>query len=105
MRDAADKSYSLATDIADYLVGKGIPFRRAHGIVNDLVRTAEATKKSLSEMTLEEYQAFSPLFGTDIFKVTLDSSLAARDVHGGTAPQRVKEALREAWRILSRTES
>ena len=105
MRDAADKSYSLATDIADYLVGKGMPFRRAHGVVNDLVRTAEGTKKSLSEMTLEEYQAFSPLFGADIFSVTLDSSLAARDVHGGTAPQRVKEALREAWRMLSDQES
>jgi argininosuccinate lyase len=105
MRDAADQNYSLATDIADYLVSKGMPFRRSHGVVNSLVRSAEVSKKSLSEMTLEEYQAFSPLFDTDVFKITLDSALAARDVRGGTAPQRVKEALREAWGTLSGQES
>ena len=100
MRAAAEGGYSLATDLADYLVRKGVPFRRAHGAVADLVRYAQAQGKGLREMDLREYQQFSPLFEADVLDLTVEQALAARDVPGGTAPDRVRAALQEARRLL-----
>ena len=100
MRAAAEGGYSLATDLADYLVRKGVPFRRAHGAVADLVRSAQAQGKGLRELDLQEYQRFSPLFEADVLDLTVEQALAARDVPGGTAPERVRTALREARRLL-----
>ncbi len=100
MRAAAEGGYSLATDLADYLVRKGVPFRRAHGAVADLVRYAQAQGKGLREMDLQEYQQFSPLFEADVLDLTVEQALAARDVPGGTAPDRVRAALQEARRLL-----
>ena len=96
MKQAAGDSYLLATDLADYLVGKGLPFREAHGVVAGLTRYASEQGKGFSQLTLEEYHIFSPKFGEDVFKVTLESSVGARNVPGGTAPQQVKEAIAEA---------
>ena len=93
---AGGTGYSLATDVADYLVGKGVPFRDAHQAVADLVRYAEAAGRPLSGLTLEEYRKFSPEFGDDILMLDVQASLNARDVVGGTAPKRVKAALIEA---------
>ncbi len=100
MRAAAGKSYVLATDIADYLVGKGVPFREAYVIVQDLSRRAKAAGKGFGELALKDYQAASLKFGPDVMKVTVDSSVVARDVPGGTAPGRVREALQDAYRRL-----
>ena len=100
MRAAAEGGYSLATDLADYLVRKGVPFRRAHGAVADLVRSAQAQGKGLRELDLQEYQRFSPLFEADVLDLTVEQALAARDVPGGTAPERVRTALQEARRLL-----
>ena len=100
MRAAAEGGYSLATDLADYLVRKGVPFRRAHGAVADLVRSAQTQGKGLRELDLQEYQRFSPLFEADVLDLTVEQALAARNVPGGTAPDRVRTALQEARRLL-----
>ncbi|BCE00553.1 argininosuccinate lyase [Marinicellulosiphila megalodicopiae] len=97
MRTAALKGYSTATDLADYLVKKGIAFRDAHEIVGESVAYGLKTKKDLSEMSLEELQQFSDQITDDVFEVlTLDGSIAARDHFGGTAPNQVKKAAQTA---------
>ena len=93
---AAEGGYTLATDLADYLVRKGLPFREAHGIVAELVRYAVSKGKSLRELNLEEYQRFSPLFAEDVYSITVESSLAMRNIPGGTAPRQVEQALKKA---------
>jgi len=96
MSQAAEESDVLATDVADYLVARGMPFREAYIIVADLTRTAAASGKRLESLTLDEYRAASPLFDADVFEINVESSIAARDVPGGTAPARVEAALAEA---------
>ncbi len=97
---AAKQGYILATDLADYLVKKGEAFRTAHDIVARLVSSAMEKGKSFSELSLTEYKGFSPLFGEDVYSITVESSLAARDSIGGTAPKRVTEALSRAKDII-----
>lgn len=94
MRAAALQGYATATDLADYLVKKGLPFRDAHEAVARAVRACDATGLDLSEMALADLQAFSPLIGDDVFAVlTLEGSVAARDHVGGTAPNQVRAAI------------
>ena len=93
MREAAQGSYVLATDIADYLVDKGMPFREAHGVVALLSRHAVERGVQFEEMTLDEYRSFSTLFDEDVLAISVDSSVAARDVPGGTAFDRVQQAV------------
>ncbi len=95
MRGAMN-DYVLATDIADYLVRRGLPFREAHGIAARLSRYASDAGKSFGGLSLEEYRSFSPLFQADILAITVDSSVQARDVQGGTAASRVQAALDDA---------
>jgi argininosuccinate lyase len=92
MREVAGLSFSLATDIADYLVKKGLPFRAAHEIVGGLVREAETRRCELNELPFAVYESASALFAPDVLDVTVDSALAARDVTGGTAPRQVRLA-------------
>ena len=96
---AAD-SLMLATDLADYLVAKGVPFREAHGTVRDLCTFCQEQGKDLQGLTLEEYQRFSPHFDGEVYNITPASSAAARDNPGGTAPSRVAEGLRWAKETL-----
>ena len=96
MEQAVKQGYILATDLADYLVKKGEPFRTAHDIVGRLVSYAVEKGKSFSDLSLAEYKGFSPLFGEDVYSITVDSSVAARDVIGGTAPRQVERALDNA---------
>jgi argininosuccinate lyase len=101
MRAAALEGYATATDLADYLVKKGLPFRDAHEVVARAVRRAEARGCDLSALSLAELQQFSPLVGADVFKVlTLEGSLASRDHIGGTAPARVRAAVKHARKSL-----
>jgi len=102
-RQAAEENYTLATDIADYLVRKGIPFREAHAIVGRLVRYATATAKTLYDLDLSEYKKFCPDFENDVKSITVESSLAARSAPGGTAPEQVEKALATARRTLHGT--
>ncbi|MGI8925739.1 MAG: argininosuccinate lyase [Tepidiformaceae bacterium] len=92
MRTAAGAGFSLATDVADYLVKKGMPFRDAHGLVGGLVRECEQRRCELNELPLDVYRAASALFEADILAIDVDSALAARDIAGGTAPARVRAA-------------
>lgn len=102
MRQAATEGFSTATDLADYLVKKGLPFRDAHEVVARAVRVAEAKKCDLAALGLVELQAFSPLISEDVYQVlTLEGSLAARSHVGGTAPDRVKAAIDRAREKLA----
>jgi len=94
MRKAAIEGYTLATELADYLSRKGMPFRDAHHLVGRMVAEAIAGNRGLESLSLAELQRFSPLFDADIVDhLTLEGALKSRDVLGGTAPARVKEAL------------
>ncbi|MXZ91292.1 MAG: argininosuccinate lyase [Chloroflexi bacterium] len=96
----AGESYMLATDMADYLVGKGVPFREAHGVMRRLCQHCESAGISLSDLPLSEYREFSPHFAEDVYDITAAASVAARDNPGGTAPNRVADALARAKTIL-----
>jgi len=97
---AMKTDYILATDLADYLVNKGMPFRKAHGVVAKLSEYAMSKGKNFRELGRKEYRKFSPLFGGDVYKITLESSVAARDVASGTSPKQVGKALRRAKRLI-----
>ena len=98
--ELAGESYMLATDVADYLVGKGVAFREAHGVMRQVCRHCEETGQSLGELPLTEYRGFSPHFDADVYGITAAASVAARDNPGGTAPRRVAEGLARAQSIL-----
>jgi argininosuccinate lyase len=101
MRRAAGENFATATDLADYLVKKGLPFREAHEIVGRVVRHAIDRGQELDALTLEELRGFSPLVDTDVHAaLSVDASLAARNVAGGTAPEAVRRALADARRLV-----
>jgi len=93
---AAGQGYILATDVADYLVKKGLPFRRAHEVVAKLVSYAVGKGKDLHQLDLGEYRQFSPLFDAGVLDVSVASSVKARNVVGGTAPEQVDAQLARA---------
>ncbi len=94
LREAAQDPALVATEVADYLVAFGVPFREAHEIVGKVLRAAEEEGKSIREMPLERLKQFSPAFGRDLGTVlTLESALARRSIAGGTAPGAVRAAL------------
>ncbi len=96
----AGESGMLATDLADYLVRKGVPFREAHGIMRELCRHCDDRDIGLQDLPMEGYRGFSPLFEDDVYQITAAASAAARDIPGGTAPSRVADALARAHEIL-----
>jgi len=102
MRKAALEGYATATDLADYLVKKGVPFREAHEAVAQAVRFAEGRGCDLAALKLPDLQQFSPLIGKDVFAaLTLDGALKARSHIGGTAPARVKAAIAKGRKSLT----
>lgn len=102
MRDAARRGFSTATDLADYLVRKGVPFRDAHEVVGKAVRLGVETGCDLSEMSLEVLKDFSGSIDEDVYEVlTLEGSVAARDHVGGTAPAQVRAAVKRAQEWLA----
>ncbi|HEV8487560.1 MAG TPA: argininosuccinate lyase [Blastocatellia bacterium] len=93
-REAAQTGYGNATDLADYLVRRGLEFRRAHEIVGRVVSYAIEKEKTLEELSKDEYKQFSELFGDDLYEsLTLAASLGSKGATGGTSPERVAEAL------------
>ena len=100
----AGESQMLATDLADYLVAKGMPFREAHGIMRELSRRCDEKQIRLSEMPMSEYKNLSELFEEDVKNITAESSASARNNPGGTAPGRVAAALDEAKKTLEAAE-
>jgi argininosuccinate lyase len=102
MLEAAQRGYSTATDLADYLVQKDIPFRDAHAVVGKIVQHAIGAGCSLSELSLADLQQYSDRIGQDIFQyLELNGSVAARDHVGGTSPNQVKRAVGEAKEYLA----
>ncbi len=102
MFTAAKQGFSTATDLADYLVRKNIPFRDAHEIVGKVVRLAIECECDLSDLELSELKRYSDAIDSDVFDVlTLEGSVAARSHFGGTAPDRVKESIAAARKFLA----
>ncbi len=97
---AAETGQMLATDVADYLVSKGLPFREAHTIVSKICDYARDNKKEVHSLSLKEYKKFSQTFDGDVLLINLKSSVESRDVVGGTAPNRVSNAIKEARQQL-----
>jgi argininosuccinate lyase len=104
MRAATQEGYATATDLADYLVKRGMPFRDAHETVARAVRAAEERGVDLAALPLADLQAFSPLVGNDVFAVlTPEGSAASRASRGGTAPDEVRAAIRRAREALGKS--
>ncbi len=96
MREEAAKGFSTATDIAEYLVIKGVPFRESHGIVGRLVAHGLRENKTFAEMTLKEFQRFSTSFAEDVFDcLSVEKAIHAKTSHGGTAEKMVLKRLTE----------
>jgi len=103
MYKAAKQGFSTATDLADYLVRKDLPFRDAHEVVGKAVAMGVSTGKDLSELTLAELQQFSDRIDADVFEVlTLEGSVGSRNHVGGTAPEQVRKAVSRAQTELAR---
>ncbi len=100
INNALKQDYLLATDIADYLTKKGMPFREAHSVIYKLTNYAISQAKNFNELSLKEYNNFSALFDRDIYNISLKSSIAARNSTGGTATKQVKSAISRCWKIL-----
>jgi argininosuccinate lyase len=102
MRAAAREGFATATDLADYLVRKGMPFRDAHEAVANAVRDAERSECDLADLPLDVLKRYAPLIGADVFSVlTLEGSVASRNHVGGTAPARVRAAIAAARRAIA----
>ncbi|MEQ6886331.1 argininosuccinate lyase [Salicola sp. Rm-C-2C1-2] len=100
-RAAARRGFATATDLADYLVRQGLAFRDAHEVVGQAVAWADHDGRDLEDLTLSELQQFSGVIAEDVYQVlTLDGSVSARNHVGGTAPERVREAARDAMQRL-----
>lgn len=103
MRQAALEGFATATDLADYLVKKGMPFRDAHEVVAHAVKAGVESGRDLAEFSLSELQAFSTTITDDVFSVlTLEGSVASRNHTGGTAPEQVRRAIAQARVQLGR---
>ena len=95
MLNSAIKGYTTATDLADYLVNKGLPFRDAHDVVGKAVAFGIKSNKDLSEFTLEELQEFNPGIEPDVFDaISLEGSINSRNHLGGTSPEQVLNAIK-----------
>ncbi len=101
-REAALKGYSNATELADYLVAKGVPFRDSHHIVGETVVYAIQVQKGLEDLTVQEFRQFSDVIGEDVYPIlSLQSCLDKRNAKGGVSPLRVAEAIEEAKARIS----
>ncbi len=103
MYRAAQGSFATATDLADYLAVKGVPFRQAHEIVGKMVKKCVEDNRTFADLKLEEYKAFAPQFEEDVRLITVETSLSARLTDGGTAPNQVLTALDIADSLISDT--
>ncbi len=105
LRQAVNEDYANATDVADYLATKGIPFREAYNLVGQVVKTSLGSGKLLRELTLEEWQAIHPTFEADIYDaITPQQVVSARNSYGGTGFDQVRQALQRAQQALGDSE-
>ena len=103
MLEASKGGFTNATDLADYLVKKGLPFRDAHEVVGKLVAYCLSNTKNLDDLTLEEFQGFSPLIKEDVYEaISVFTCVEKRQVTGGPAPEQVKKAIIEGKKLLEK---
>ncbi|MSQ32673.1 MAG: argininosuccinate lyase [Dehalococcoidia bacterium] len=102
MLEMSGRGYILATDVADHLTAKGMPFRQAHEIAGRLVAYATGKRKELSELTLAEYRQLSKSFESDVLKISIKSSIESRQTVGGTAPNQVMSQIKAAKQFQMR---
>lgn len=101
MRDAVENGHATATDLAEYLVGKAVPFRDAHEVVGRAVRYCVEHSQRLCDLSLDQFREFSPAIENDVYSVlTVEGSLRARDHVGGTSPAQVRSSIRRARECL-----
>jgi argininosuccinate lyase len=101
LQQAVNEDYANATDVADYLAAKGVPFREAYNLVGRVVKTSLAAKKLLRELTLEEWQQLHPAFEADIYDaITPQQVVSARNSYGGTGFEQVRRAIQDAQRLV-----
>jgi argininosuccinate lyase len=102
MAEMAREGFTLATDLADYLVRKGVPFRKAHHVVGQIVQYCIQHRKELDECSLEELKNFHKSFDSDVLlSLGINSAIDQRTSLGGTASSRVQEAIAQAWKELT----
>ena len=102
MREAAGRGHATATDLADYLVRRGMAFRDAHEAVGQAVQLAESAQQELDQLSLDELRSVSALIDENVFDVlTLEGSVQSRNHVGGTAPAQVRQAVAEARQVLA----
>ncbi|WP_099238676.1 argininosuccinate lyase [Synechococcus sp. BDU 130192] len=102
LEEAVNEDFSNATDVADYLASKGVPFREAYNLVGKVVKTSLAADKLLKDLTLDEWQALHPVFEEDIYQaIAPQQVVAARNSYGGTGFEQVKKAIAEAQNLLT----
>jgi argininosuccinate lyase len=104
MRQVAGGGFSTATDVADYLARKGMPFRQAHEVVGQLVRLCLERRCDIMDLPLPDLKRYSTLFDEEVYKIDVDLSVRARDIPGGTAPHRVEAALVECRALVVATQ-
>jgi argininosuccinate lyase len=105
MRKSLQESDVLATEAADFLVEKGVPFRKAHRLAGEAVKLAVERGESLEALSLKDWESVSLLFSAEIGDyLSIEKSLQRRNVEGGTSPQRLQEELEKAQHVLSRME-
>ena len=103
--DAAKGGYSNATELADYLVSKGIPFREAHSIVGRVVLYAISKEKALEDLSVAEFKEYSPVIEDDVYPILqLESILAKRNIKGGVAPAQTAIEIEKLKQILATRE-
>jgi argininosuccinate lyase len=101
MRSLCDRGFLAATELADYLTEKGIPFRTAHGVVKRVVAYCETQPIRLDELTLEELRRFDSHFDSGALSVlSIDQVVHVKDSYGGTSPRRVREQLLKLKKLL-----
>ncbi|MEE8329875.1 MAG: argininosuccinate lyase [Thermodesulfovibrionia bacterium] len=104
MEKAAEGGFSTATDLAEYLVKKGVPFRKAHGITGKIVKYCLEKKKNLGNLDLEEFKRFSEMIEKDVFNyLTIDASISKKGHYGGTAKKRVIGRIKQINRALQKS--
>ncbi|MCK5571403.1 MAG: argininosuccinate lyase, partial [Bacteroidetes bacterium] len=102
-KDELESGFVLATELADYLARKGLPFRDAHAVVGDVVRECMEKRCTLQELSLNSYQRYSPLFDRDLYRLlNVETSLKSKRSRGSTGPREVERALKSWERKLSR---
>ncbi|MBI63980.1 MAG: argininosuccinate lyase [Chloroflexi bacterium] len=96
MKTSAEKGFILATDIADYLTKKGLPFRQSHIIMTKLSNHCKKLGKDLSEISVEEYKSISKFFSDDVKNISVNQSINSREIKGGTSLNQIKNAIKNA---------